>query len=175
MTLQGSQALAFLSDRFFWLAFMLGPVVWVMLFCLFPANVSGGGGDVTGGSVPLESNLLATLRLLFLFALVYPVLEEIVFRGGLQGFLLEKPALAKSIVTGSGDNQSPWLLTPANLITSVAFTAMHFINHPPLWASLVFFPSLVFGWARDRYDHLWASMLLHAFYNAGFLLLFAQP
>ena len=57
----------------------------------------------------------------------------------------------------------------ANIITSVLFAAMHLINQPPLWAASVFFPSLAFGWLRDRYLNIHSSIALHMAYNAGFV------
>ena len=96
--------------------------------------------------------------------MVYPVLEEIVFRGLLQELV--------------HDYISPRCFGPlsvANLLTSLLFTAMHFLYHAPLWAALVFLPSLVFGFFKDRTGRLIAPILLHGFYNAGFLLLFTVP
>jgi len=98
-----------------------------------------------------------------LLVVIYPILEEFVFRGGVQRYLYEKPSLRQSLLG----------LSLANVITSMLFAAIHLINQPPLWAALVFFPSLVFGWARDRYDHIVASIVLHGFYNAGFIYLFS--
>lgn len=82
--------------------------------------------------------------------------EEIVFRlllqGGLQRLL-----------------QGAYLLTwlsLANVLTSIIFAAMHLLHQPTLWALAVFFPSLVFGWAMDRYQSVLAPVLLHFFYNS---------
>ena len=61
------------------------------------------------------------------------------------------------------------------LLTSLVFTGFHFLGHAPLWAASVFFPSLVFGFFKDRYQALTAPILLHGFYNAGFLLIFTAP
>ena len=93
---------------------------------------------------------------------VYPVLEEIVFRGGIQGYLLSHPALARSIVG----------ISLACVLTSVLFAAAHLLRQPPLWAALVFLPSLIFGWARERHDSLVSPTILHMSYNAGFVGLF---
>jgi membrane protease YdiL (CAAX protease family) len=95
---------------------------------------------------------------------LYPVVEEVVFRGLLQ-----------ELVHDYISHASLGLISVANLVTSVAFTAMHFIYHAPLWAALVFFPSLVFGFFKDRTGRLTAPVLLHVFYNAGFLWLFTAP
>jgi membrane protease YdiL (CAAX protease family) len=89
---------------------------------------------------------------------VYPVLEEWLFRGRIQG------ALAAGRL-----GRRQWIgFTAANLVTSLLFAAFHLLNHPPLWAALVLFPSLLFGLFRDRYQGIGPSILLHAFYNAGY-------
>jgi membrane protease YdiL (CAAX protease family) len=96
-------------------------------------------------------------------ALLYPVVEELVFRGLVQD-------LAHRHIR-------PWRLGPlshANLLTSLLFTALHFINHAPLWAAAVFFPSLVFGFFKDRTGKLAAPIVLHVFYNSGYFWLFGQ-
>jgi hypothetical protein len=62
-------------------------------------------------------------------------------------------------------------LTTANLTVSVIFVALHFLTHPPLWAFGVLFPSLLFGYFRDRHHSVYPSMVLHVFYNAGYFLL----
>ncbi len=96
-------------------------------------------------------------------ALLYPVVEEIIFRGLLQEFIQTRV--------------SPWRagpLTHANLLTSVVFTALHFINHPPLWAAAVFLPSLLFGLVKERSGGLTAPIVLHVFYNSGYFWLFTQ-
>jgi membrane protease YdiL (CAAX protease family) len=47
---------------------------------------------------------------------------------------------------------------------------MHFINHPPFWALAVFFPSLVFGYFRDRCDSVVPAITLHILYNFGYFV-----
>jgi len=131
---------------------MAGPICWLVLYLLLrPAPPHW--------TWPLAAPTDYLLPVLF-----YPVLEEIVFRGLLQ-------ELAQEYI-------SRRMLGPislANLLTSLAFTGLHFLNHAPLWAALVFFPSLVFGFFKDRYGTLTAPILLHGFYNAGFLLIFTAP
>lgn len=102
------------------------------------------------------------VKTLLWVALIYPVLEEIVFRSGLQTLLLRYSALRHDFAG----------ISVANVLTSITFAGLHLINQSALWAALVFFPSLVFGWARDRYGNIIASILLHMFYNAGFVVLF---
>jgi membrane protease YdiL (CAAX protease family) len=61
----------------------------------------------------------------------------------------------------------------ANLITSAVFAIAHLYGHSPPWALATFFPSLVFGLFRDRYNSLSAPIALHVFYNAGYFSLVA--
>ncbi len=93
--------------------------------------------------------------------MVYPILEEWIFRGNLQ------PWLALRLPPRQG------LLSWPNLATSAVFTALHFAFHPPLWAAAVFLPSLVFGFFRERHNRLDTPIALHAAYNASYLLLLA--
>ena len=138
-------------DPLLWIAIAAGPVCWLGLFFLLQPSIQWGW--------PLLTPLVFILP-----ALVYPVLEEIVFRGLIQELVhdyLSKATLGPVSV--------------ANLLTSLLFTGMHFVNHPPLWAALVFVPSLVFGFFKDRTHGLTAPIVLHVFYNAGFLWLFSAP
>jgi len=96
-------------------------------------------------------------------ALLYPIIEEIIFRGFIQAFIQS--------------HLRPWRLGPlthANLITGLIFTGLHFINHPPLWAAAVFLPSLLFGLSKERSGGLAAPIVLHVFYNSGYFWLFTQ-
>lgn len=92
-----------------------------------------------------------------------PVLEEWVFRGNLQPFLKRR---------FFAQRHDGHLLSPENVLTSLLFAGLHFFYHPPLWAALVFFPSLVFGWSLSRYQRVAVPTGLHAYYNAGYFLLF---
>jgi membrane protease YdiL (CAAX protease family) len=90
------------------------------------------------------------------------VLEEYIVRGKLQCILRQQ----------SWGQLNIFGLTAANVVTSFSFAAFHVALRPSLWSAGVFFPSLVFGFFRDRYGNLYASIALHAFYNAGLFLLF---
>ena len=139
-------------DLLFWLAVVAGLLCWLVLYLLLrPATPQW--------TWPLAAPADYLLPVLF-----YPVLEEIVFRGLLQ-------ELAQEYIS----RRTLGPISLANLLTSLVFTGFHFLNHAPLWAALVFFPSLVFGFFKDRYGTLTAPILLHGFYNAGFLLLFMAP
>jgi len=97
-------------------------------------------------------------------ALVYPVLEEIVFRGATQGLLWKTRLAALALGPLSGPN----------LLTSVVFTVLHLALQPTILSLGIIVPSLVFGYFRDRYQGLGPSIVLHIFYNAGFLLIFIR-
>ena len=130
---------------------LAGPAAWLFLYLLLQPEPQW------------DWPLAAPLQYL-LPVVLYPVLEEIVFRGLVQE-LVQEYISARSF--------GP--LSVANLLTSLLFTGMHFFYHAPLWAALVFLPSLVFGFFKDRTGRLPAPILLHGFYNAGFLLLFTTP
>jgi uncharacterized protein len=138
-------------DPWLWVALLAAPLYWAALYALTRPTLDLGWP-------------LAHAAMFLLPALVYPVLEEIVFRGLIQ------EALARRL-----RRRLPGPVSPANLVTSLLFTALHFINHAPLAAAAVFVPSLIFGWFKDRHGGLGAPILLHVFYNAGYLWLFAAP
>jgi len=141
----------FRADPLFLLAVLAGPLSWLALWFILQPE-------------PQWTWPLAVPMQFLLPVLVYPILEEIVFRGLIQELVHE---YISERVFGP--------LSVANLLTSLLFTAMHFLYHAPLWAALVFLPSLLFGFFKDRYGRLAASIVLHCFYNAGFLLLFTSP
>jgi uncharacterized protein len=88
---------------------------------------------------------------------VQPVIEELVFRGALQGYLLER---------GFARRIGPVSL--ANLGTTAAFVALHFATQPAAWAIAVTAPSLVFGHLRERFGSVLPAIAMHSLYNAGF-------
>lgn len=96
--------------------------------------------------------------------LLYPVLEELVFRGLIQGALVSRAGFASSCCG----------ISAANVATSVVFVSLHFLTHAPLWALSVIVPSLVFGYFRDRYQSVSPSVVLHCFYNAGYFMFFVK-
>ena len=137
-------------DQQFWLAMAAGPVFWVAYAWLAKQPPNWGG----------PTNWVGFLYV----ALVTPVIEEWVFRGWLQGRLLPERF-----------RRTKWAgLTQANIITSIVFVSLHFLYHPPLWAASVLFPSLLFGYFRDRHKGIGACVALHIFFNMGFFWLFAE-
>lgn len=134
-------------DPLFWAALAAGPLCWMIMLWL---------------GVPLRESS-ASLKSVAYVVVAYPLLEEIVFRGGIQPALTSRPVLAKSVAG----------ISIANVITSTLFAAAHLLNQSVLWSSLVFIPSLIFGWSRDRHNTIVSPIILHMSYNAGFLWLFA--
>jgi membrane protease YdiL (CAAX protease family) len=102
------------------------------------------------GLVPLTTSLLLA-----------PVLEELVFRGGLQA-ILERRLPVRFALHG------------ANVLTSLLFAISHWMAAPAWLAASVFFPSLVFGRLKQLYASLAPAMLVHAWFNACFLLVLAR-
>jgi membrane protease YdiL (CAAX protease family) len=93
--------------------------------------------------------------------LVQPVLEELVFRGILQGQALRLMAL-------NGEPRRLGPVTLANVLVTVGFVALHLRSQPLAWALAVAGPSLVLGHLRERLGSVWPAMLVHVIYNAGF-------
>ena len=110
-----------------------------------------------------------SLKVFLTSVILYPIIEEFAFRGFVQSWLLEKKFLKASFFK-VGFLKA---LSGANVITSMLFAAMHLFNQPPVWAALVFAPSLVFGYLRERYNAVIPSVVIHSWYNLGFLWLFS--
>lgn len=91
-----------------------------------------------------------------------PIIEEVVFRGFLQGWLLQK----------NGFKQRSLGMTRANWLTSIAFASAHAWQHALVLVPGYFMVSLIFGHFRERYHGILIPVLLHGYYNLG-LLFFA--
>lgn len=100
-----------------------------------------------------------------LLVLLYPLLEEFIFRGLIQGGLRKYRPCRKS---RKG-------ISVANVLTSILFAALHLIAHPVLWAASVFVPSVLLGYFRDRYKSLIPSMVLHVGFNFGYFVIAGLP
>ena len=98
---------------------------------------------------------------LFFLIVFYPVVEEFAFRGVIQEYIATKTKRYPSFL----------YFSVANILTSLLFVAMHFVHHTPLWAMLIFIPSLIFGYFKEQYKHIVPSIFLHMFYNACSLFL----
>ncbi len=99
---------------------------------------------------------------LFLGLLVYPFLEECLFRAGLLHWLDRRWAALRGWRT--------------NAMVSVLFAVAHLWAWPLGHAAAVFFPSLLFGWVWQRSQKLWLCTLVHAACNAaGYLFSAYNP
>jgi membrane protease YdiL (CAAX protease family) len=136
-----------LRDPWFLAAMAAGPAAWALLALWLP---------VTDAAWPA-----ARPAQFLVLVVLYPVLEELVFRGLLQGALLWR---------GWG-HRLAGPVTAANLAAALVFAAAHLLRGTPAWAAAVFLPGLVFGFFRERHG-IGAAIVLHAFYNAGFVWLF---
>ncbi|MGD8644480.1 MAG: JDVT-CTERM system glutamic-type intramembrane protease [Chromatiales bacterium] len=136
----------FHRDPLFWLAAAGGAIVALGIWLWIPVE-----GPPAGSTI---------LWVVLTTVIIYPLLEELVFRGAVQGWLLDRRWGAQSRLG----------ITVANLVTTAAFTTLHFLHHPPLWALSVAVPSLVFGLFRDRHGHVYPSIALHGLYNLFYLL-----
>jgi len=136
-------------DWQFGAALLVAPIVWIILLFILPTTF-----DFLW---PLYS-----LNHFLMLVISYPILEEIAFRGCLQSILFSD-AFGRKKLAG---------ISFANVITSLIFTGFHFFYHPILWASLVFFPSLILGYFRDKYDTIEHAIILHIFYNGGYYWIF---
>ena len=142
---------AFHGDRLFVLAASAGGGFWILLWWLLPVQ-------------PMQWEQVGSWGFLSL-AVVQPCLEEVAFRGYLQGRLRRWPRMR---TTWQG-------LTAANVVTALLFTAGHLVNHRALWAVGVLIPALAFGLFRDRYASIWPGTMLHVFYNGGYFIVTGLP
>lgn len=132
---------------------------WVWWACLLLGALAAVGlatlvGIGAPGSASPGRHLLAGSWPWIVF--VYPLLEEIVFRGALQGWLRTRLTAARGP------------LSLANLLTSLAFAVTHMLVLGQAAAAWVFIPSLFFGWTRDVHGGLAGAFVLHATWNLAF-------
>jgi len=103
--------------------------------------------------------LLQDPKSLLLLVFFYPLIEELSFRGVLQGTLSQYPLFQKNYLQ----------ISLSNIFTSLLFAGIHLVYHSPLMALLIFFPSLIFGYFRDMTSGVIMSIILHMVYNFCFL------
>jgi uncharacterized protein len=135
---------AFLRDGLFHAAFLAGPAFLWAAHLAWPEWRHG---------LPLSFSLLASMIFL------QPVAEELFFRGFLQGHL-GRIFHHRYLLHG---------VSLANLVTSLAFCIAHLVHQPLPWALAVVVPSLVFGFFRERHQHIYSATVLHCLYNAAFI------
>jgi membrane protease YdiL (CAAX protease family) len=110
-------------------------------------------------NLPADPRLLASL-------LLAALLEEVIFRAGLQEALLRRmQALTPA---------PRWLgLSAANLLTALLFAAAHAWLRS-LWLGLASLaPALLLGWLYERRRNVWLCVLLHAAFNTIWWLISA--
>jgi len=100
----------------------------------------------------------------WILILFYPLIEELSFRGTIQEYLSHRIVPNKYLIG----------VSLANILTSLLFVLMHFFYHSPIWALLVFFPSLLFGYFKECFSSVIPSVLLHSFYNLVFFSLIGR-
>jgi len=103
----------------------------------------------------------APLWTLLFFA---PVIEEVVFRSGLQDSLLR--------LGGPRDARAALV---ANMVTALAFAAAHALAHSGALAWLTLLPSLLIGWVYQGQRRLDLCIALHLLFNATWLLWAGTP
>ena len=105
---------------------------------------------------PFSSSINFNWMTLLSIIVWQPLIEELLFRGVIQGQLTKREWGRRS-----------WQgISNANIITSVLFVAVHMIHSSPLAALSVMAPSLVFGYFRDYCNSVFPSIILHSAYNA---------
>jgi len=129
------------TDRHFVLALVAGCVVSLLV----------AGWSVTGSNAVSLTWLQAVSLILW-----YPVLEEVLFRGAMQGFL-STTRFGQRVFAG---------LSLSNVVTAALFTTLHLVYRTDPLAWLVLFPGLVFGYFRDRQGSILGAVVLHSAYNA---------
>lgn len=132
-----------LRDRQFWLALALPLGFWLVMRQAFTVQ-----------TIPHSAAFWLSQILLA------PIVEELIFRGWLQGSLLGIPKM-----------QRRWAgISLANMLTAVIFSAAHFFTHPPIWAAGVMVPALIFGYFRERHASIYPAIVLHVYYNGGYFI-----
>ena len=142
----------FYRDREFYLALLAGLLA-VFAIYLF---------------IPVSTSRIHPGQWSVVIALVFwqPFWEELFFRGIIQGQIYKR----------SWGQRARFRISNANLVASLAYTAIHIAYNPNLWSVSVFIPSLVFGYFRERHNTIYSAFALHVFYNLGYaVVIFIKP
>lgn len=137
---------SFFRDKLLYVAILCAPVPVLIIKAVQPS---------------WEHGYALSIMLLVSLVLWQPLLEEVFFRGVVQG-QLNRYFRYRCMVAG---------LTIANLVTTLMFSLAHLVYQPAPWAIAVMVPSLIFGYFRDRHHQIYPALLLHAVYNALYLYL----
>jgi len=135
----------FYCDREFYLALLAGLLVLSAIYLFIPVS--------TSSIHPGQWSVVITL------VIWQPFWEELFFRGIIQGQVYKRSW-----------GQRAWLkISNANIVSSLAFAALHIAYNPNLWSVSVFIPSLVFGYFRERHNTIYSAFALHSIYNLGYM------
>ena len=85
-----------------------------------------------------------------------PLIEEVLFRGIIQGQFAKHKWGQRSLLN----------ISSANAATTVLFVTMHMVNTMPWYALTIFVPSLVLGYFRDYCDSIYPCIVIHSTFNA---------
>ncbi len=88
-----------------------------------------------------------------IFLLFVSFSEELFFRGFLMPLL-------SSFIKGNS-----WFFSYSNIVVSIVFSMSHIFLHNIFWSALVFFPSLIYGYFREKYESILPPVVLHFVYN----------
>lgn len=137
------------------LRFLRDPILWACL-------ITGIGLAIAAGTIwpPLfpatPVSAIAALGLV----IWQPLIEEIVFRGIAQNALLEMT------------HYRHWgSITLGNAIQATAFGFAHRFHHAWPWALAMVPVGLLFGYLRERQQHIGGSFLTHALWNFAYFWL----
>lgn len=136
--------LTFLTDKLFWIAIII-PII--ILFIASPYIVN------------TKYTIIHILQLI----LIYPILEELVFRGLVQEILLQVPRLSVQYFG----------ISFANIFTSLVFSLLHLQYKNMIFIPGIFISSLVFGFFFEKYKSVLPAIILHMSYNLLYVIIFS--
>jgi membrane protease YdiL (CAAX protease family) len=125
----------------------------------WPVGGNGLIGVAFVGAAIVAAAATGKAQVLWLLLLAAPVLEEVVFRAGLQEALLRR--------FGDRGNAVALLI---NCVTALAFAAAHLLRQSPMLAALTVLPALLIGALYQRQRRLWPCIGTHSLFNGLWLL-----
>jgi len=140
----------FAKDKYFYM-FMIIPLL--LYFALYYVLLFMPTIKINTNSFSLFS-----LHFLLVQFFVVSIPEELFFRGFLMQLISEY----------TGNRKVCYFLSYANILSSVLFSAAHIFTHSLMWSMSILFPSLIFGYFREKYNSVWPSIILHFWYNIIF-------
>lgn len=142
------------KDDLFYVYFLLAIAFWIIYALIFST------------SWPSQTLTRHQWQIFSLIVIGYPIVEEFVFRGGLQNWLYKYPWAKLTYLH----------ISVANIIVSILFSTLHIILRPDDNSTYgIIIPSLIFGLFKDRHRHIMSCTLLHIFYNMGAFFLIILP